>query len=154
MKEVIRWGLEDAVAPRIFGGLLAGRHHQVLAPFAPVRTGQAQVGDRTLPHVEDAAGRRTFRVVDHQRACPLEVHIANLVGRGVVWREESHPVTKTLELYEIAILLAEHGLVLLLPLGEGDDRHRPEVSLGSALEIQLVVQFAHSGVSGIPPLER
>jgi len=63
-----------------------------LQPFTLVGATQALVGDRTLPHVEDAASCKTFRIVDHHRAGPFQIPEADQIRRAVVWCKHSHLV--------------------------------------------------------------
>lgn len=53
---------------------------------------------------------------DHHRARSFEVPEAEQIYRAVVRGEHSHLVPRADHLNEVAVLLAEHGLVLLLPL--------------------------------------
>ena len=59
--------LLDEVAAARQLALVAGRHKQVLAPLAPVGTGQTEVGDPLEPHVVDHA-EREWRCLNDDRS--------------------------------------------------------------------------------------
>ena len=124
-------------------------YHQVAAPFAPVRAGEADVGHPAEPHVvdraEDARRSADRRDVDDHRSVG-EVDERPEVDGVAVRRQEDRRRTHELgEEGERAVLDADREEAAA-DRGDGRPPQRAQERLHALAEVQVVVQEGGGGV--------
>jgi hypothetical protein len=138
-EDVVRGRLVDQVAIDL-RNFLPWSDDEILGARALVRPDLAHIRDRPLPEVDDGAAIVAGRLIDDYWTV-FQVGEADEIRRGEVGGENADLVLVVVVNNDIALLGSEDFLMGKLPLIEGDDRQRPDVGLGGALEIHLVVDL-------------